>query len=80
MENICACAAAVENLLLAAHDLGLGAIWKTGGAVEDADIKNFFGFEADQHLIAIVYLGYPDTEPMQLARPLSADRTRWLEE
>ena len=33
MENVCACAAAVENLLLAAHDLGLGAIWKTGGAV-----------------------------------------------
>ena len=80
IENVCACAAAVENLLLAAHDLGLGAIWRTGGAVEDANIKIFLGFEADQHLIAIVYLGYPENEPEQPERPLSADRTRWLEE
>jgi nitroreductase len=79
MENICACAAAVENLLLAAHDLGLGAIWKTGGAVDDADIKTFLGFEPDQHVIALVYLGYPETETAPLARPLAADRTRWME-
>jgi nitroreductase len=80
MENICASAAAVENLLLAAHDLGLGAIWKTGGAVEDADIKMYLGFETDQHVIAIVYLGYPDVAPVQPPRPLAADRTRWLED
>ena len=80
MDNVCACAAAVENLLLAAHDLGLGAIWKTGGAVEDGEIKTFLGFEADQHLIAIVYLGYPENEPVQPDRPRAADRTRWLEE
>jgi nitroreductase len=80
IENVCACAAAVENLLLAAHGLGLGAIWKTGGAVEDADIKTFLGFDIDQHVIAIVYIGYPETESTQLARPLAADRTRWLEE
>jgi nitroreductase len=80
MDNICACAAAVENLLLAAHDLGLGAIWKTGGAVEDADIKTFLGFEPDQHVIAIVYIGYPENESAQPVRPPAADRTRWLEE
>jgi nitroreductase len=80
MDNICACAAAVENLLLTAHDLGLGAIWKTGGAVEDADIKTFLGFEPDQHVIAIVYIGYPENESAQPVRPPAADRTRWLEE
>lgn len=80
MENICACAAAVENMLLAAQDLGLGAIWRTGGAVEDAEIKTFLGLEPDQHLIAFVYLGYPESETEHPARPLAADRTRWLEE
>jgi len=80
LENVCACAAAVENLLLAAHDLGLGAIWKTGTAVEDADIKTYLGFETDQQVIAMVYIGYPETESAPPERPLSADRTRWLEE
>jgi nitroreductase len=80
IENICACAAAVQNLLLAAHDCGLGAFWRTGSAVEDAGIKTFLGFEMDQHVIAIVYLGYPENEPANPERPLSADRTRWIEE
>ena len=31
IENVCAAAAAVENLLLAAHDQGLAAKWRTGG-------------------------------------------------
>ena len=80
IENVCACAAAVENMLLAAHDLGLGAIWKTGSAVEDVEIKAFLGFEPDQPVIAIVYLGYPENVPVQPERLLAADRTRWLEE
>lgn len=83
IENICACAAAVENMLLAAHALGLAAIWKTGGAVDDVDIKSFLGFEADQPLIAFVYMGYPDVESERRERPerpLAADRTRWLED
>ena len=80
MENISACAAAVENMLLAAHDMGLGAIWRTGGAVENPKVKTFLGLEPDQHLIAIVYLGYSDMQPVQIERPLAADRTRWMDE
>jgi len=30
MENICAAAAATQNMLLAAHALGLAAQWRTG--------------------------------------------------
>ncbi|MCS7051977.1 MAG: nitroreductase family protein, partial [Thermomicrobium sp.] len=30
LDELCAGAAAVQNLLLAAHALGLGAIWRTG--------------------------------------------------
>lgn len=78
MEDICACAAAVENLLLAAHDLGLGAMWRTGSAVLEPDVKTFLGFEIDQHVIALVYLGYPAVEIAPLERPSSADRTRWM--
>src|SRR5512145_753924 len=51
IENICAAATACQNLLLAAHALGLGAKWRTGEWARDAKVKGFLGFEADQHLI-----------------------------
>ena len=56
---MCAAAAAVQNMLLAAHALGLAAIWRTGPSATDPAIKHFFGWEADQHLIGFVYIGYP---------------------
>ena len=79
IENICAAAAAVENMLLAAHALGLGAMWRTGPAAEDLAVKEFLGFEPDQHLIAFVYIGYPEAESGPVIRPSFADRTVWME-
>jgi nitroreductase len=79
IENICATAAAVENLLLAAHAEGLGAMWRTGPAARDPEIKKFLGFEPDQELIGFVYLGYPDLEATVVERPSFEDRTVWKE-
>lgn len=78
VENICACAAAVENLLLAAHAEGLAAKWRTGGPARDPKVKRFLGFEPDQYLIAFVYLGYPVFEPAPPERPSFEDRTVWM--
>jgi nitroreductase len=80
IENICAGAAAVENLLLAAHDLGLGAMWRTGAAALDPQVKAFLGFAVDQHIIAIVYIGYPDGPHSQVERPSFADRVTWIDD
>ena len=79
LENICATAAAVENLLLAAHALGLGAKWRTGGPEMDPKVKEFLGFEADEHLIAFIYVGYPEFEAAPAERPSFEDRTTWME-
>jgi nitroreductase len=79
IENICAAAAAVENLLLAAHAEGLGAMWRTGQAVGDLEVKKFLGFEPDQLVLGFVYIGYPDMEVPILQRPSYEDRTIWLD-
>jgi nitroreductase len=78
IENVCAAAAASQNIVLAAHALGLGAQWRTGGAVTDANVKAFLGLQADQHLIALIYVGYPMAEPAPKTRPTFEDRTRWI--
>jgi nitroreductase len=78
VENICATAAAVQNLLLAAHALGLGAIWRTGPAAYDPAVKTFLGFAPEQHLVAFVYLGLPAALPAVEIRHAFDDRTVWM--
>lgn len=80
IENICAAAAATENLLLAAHALGLGAKWRTGEWATDVKVKEFLGFDADQYLIAFVYVGYPEFIDMFPDRPSFEDRVVWMED
>lgn len=79
IENVCAVAAACQNLLLAAHELGLAAKWRTGDPAYDPKVKQFLGFEPDQHLIAFLYIGYPEFEAEEKERPSFEDRTTWRE-
>lgn len=80
IENVCAGAAAIQNMLLAAHALGLGAMWRTGKAAHDPEVKLFLGMQPDQHLIGFVYLGYPDMEREPPDRPSYHDRTAFIRE
>ena len=79
IENVCAAAAACQNLLLSAHALGLAAKWRTGDSARDPLVKQFLGFEADQPLIAFLYIGYPESEIDPVERPGFQDRTAWME-
>jgi len=78
MENYAATAAACQNILLAAHASGLGAIWRTGEWARDAKVKQFLGFEPDQHIIGFIYIGYPQAEIESAPRPSYEDRTVWM--
>jgi nitroreductase len=79
IENICAAAAACENILLEAHALGLGGHWRTGDAARQPAVKKFLGFAEDQHVIAFLYLGYPEGASEGVERPGFEDRTVWIE-
>jgi len=79
IENICAVAAATENLLLAAHALGLGAKWRTGEWARDLKVKEFLGFEPAQYIVGFIYVGYPEFIAEYPQRPSFEDRTVWME-
>lgn len=77
--NISDSAAAVENLLLAAWDRGLGTCWMAGPLKARADaIAAFLGIPPDRELVAIVTLGYPDHQPAMPPKKEVAQKTRWL--
>lgn len=58
---VLACAAAVENMLIAAHAIGLGAVWI--GIYPEQDriryISNMFGLPRNIRPMAVISIGYP---------------------
>jgi nitroreductase len=78
LEEVQAVAAAVQNMLLAAEAVGLGAMWRTGKPASDPLVKRFLGFPERAHIVAFVYVGYPGL-PKLPERGRNADPyTSWL--
>jgi len=78
MERIEAASAAVQNMLLAAHEIGLATLWRTGDAAYNIHVKRWFGLEPEDHIVAFVYIGFA-REPRQERVPTSfAMKTTWL--
>ncbi len=68
-------AAAVENLLLAAHALGLGAVWLGYPNLAAPEIASWLHEEGE--LMATVALGYPAEEPSTRRRRPLREVVRW---
>jgi nitroreductase len=77
--NISDAAAAIENLMLAAWDKGLGTCWMTGPLKGRTDlIAAFLAIPQDRELVAIITLGYPDHQPPMPPKKDIAQKTRWI--
>jgi nitroreductase len=79
LENYAACAAAVQNMLLTAHAVGLGAIWRTGPVAYHEHMRSFFGLEAADSIVAYLYVGYPDMGERPRRRRPAAEKSVWHE-
>jgi nitroreductase len=78
IENIEATAAAVENMLLTAEEMGLACMWRTGDAAYDPRIKTWLGLAPEDHIVAFVYVGYPAI-PRLAREPIPfEEKTTWL--
>lgn len=60
IEELCATAAAVQNLLLGAEALGLASFWSTGGQTLKPAMKQYFKLLPEDQMIGLLYLGYSD--------------------
>jgi nitroreductase len=80
IEEHYAVGAAVQNLLLAAHDLGLAAMIRTGPAAGHPEVRDFLELEDCELVAGFVYVGFPvpDAPERPLTRRTSAgDLTQW---
>lgn len=78
IEEIAAVSAAAQNMLLAAHALGLAAIWRSGWVTFEPEIREHFNLSPRATVLGFVYIGYPAmAAPERRRRPVD-DVTTWL--
>lgn len=75
------CSAATENILLAAHAVGLGAVWCGCYPISErvANVKRIFSIPEEIVPLSIVMLGYPTqpTEPKDKYKPENIHYNNW---
>jgi nitroreductase len=76
IEQIVSAGAAAQNMLVAAHALGLGGFWRTGDAAYDNHVKQAFGLNANDEIVGFLYLGHIETP----GRPKTPDPSGVVEE
>ena len=78
IEQVLSAGAMTQNLMLAAHALGYGSMWRTGSMAYDEIVAKGLGLEANEKMIGFLYIGeiegnqksIPEHDPGQFV-------TRW---
>lgn len=59
LDEICATACAVQNLLLSAHQRGVGSYWSTPPVACRSEFTTWIGLDSRYTPLGLIYLGYP---------------------
>src|SRR4051812_32723865 len=78
-EDYAAVMMGVQNLALAAMELGLGTHIKTGGIMNDPAARVAVGVPDGQRVVAVVNVGVPADVPPPKARQAAKELTVWRE-
>ena len=78
LEEICATAAAADNILLGAEALGIAVLWSTGGTVSQPIMKEYLGLGSEDVILGLLYLGYTDDPRRPGKRTPITEKTKWI--
>lgn len=78
LEEQASVAMALENLLVAAYAMGLGAMLRTGTVAYGEDLRRELALEPRETVIGLVWLGYPAGERGLTPRRPVSELTSWI--
>jgi nitroreductase len=78
LEELCATAAAADNILLGAEALGIAVLWSTGGTVLQPVMKEYLGLGPEDVILGLLYLGYTDEPRRPGKRTPITEKTKWI--
>jgi nitroreductase len=76
IEQVLSAATAAQNIMLATFAEGFGAMWKTGDAAYDDQVKTALGLSTSDAIVGFLYLGTDSAGPPTLPRPKWQDFVR----
>jgi nitroreductase len=76
VEQVLSAGAAAQNIMLATFAQGFNAMWKTGDAAYDDEVKRAFGLQPNDSIVGFLYLGTDTADPPVAARPSWRDRAQ----
>ena len=80
-EEIAAVSCAVQNLMLSAHERGLGTYWSSPPVAGRAEFARWLGWDETHRMMGLIYIGWPqEGQPApQSTRDDLMDRVTWHE-
>ncbi len=66
IEQLLSLACAADNMLLAAHAEGFGAIWRTGAVIYTPELRAGLGLVENERVLGVLYLGTSEGPPKPL--------------
>jgi len=76
MEQILSAGASVQNLIMTAHFLQIGAIWRTGNLAFNRKLMDLIGLKSNESIVGFIYLGQELGDKKDV---VSIDQSRYVE-
>ena len=78
-EDYAATCCAMQNIMLAAWEDGIGMQWSTSSLIKDAEALTVLGIDAErEQVVGFLYAGFAERVPTSKRKPAAA-LTTWLE-
>jgi len=77
IEQVVAAGAAAQNMLVAAHAMGLGGFWRTGATAYDPEVKRALGLGDQDAIVGFIYLGSVALAGKSVPAETTAVTRRW---
>jgi len=76
-EEVVATSCAIQNLLLGATALNIGAFWSTGGMVLKPAFAEHFGLGQEDSVLGVLFMGYTDQQPAGTRKTPIEEKIKW---
>lgn len=77
MEQILSAGAAAQNIMISAHALGFGGIWRTGAPCYDDFVRGRLGATGQDQIVGFLYLGTAKSRPPMPEVPMADHVMEW---
>jgi len=78
LKHVQSIGASIQNMLLAADEIGLGTCWIGEILKNEDEVKRVIGVQNDLQLMAVISVGYPSKDSKSKRKDISENIINWL--